>query len=141
MLARATFKIVTWDKEPVDEREGGPDVIGAQGKHPERAAQRVSHIRRKKDSRESWGRSKEVTLIVVLITQLFLPASQFVILANAGIQGRGLGGANEPRTPPPPSVPNSHNLVCGWQPAWAIGMKARGPKPNRNRAPAFGQGG
>ena len=34
MLARATFKIVTWDKEPVDEREGGPDVIGAQGNIP-----------------------------------------------------------------------------------------------------------
>ena len=34
MLARATFTIVTWDKEPVDEREGGPDVIGAQGNIP-----------------------------------------------------------------------------------------------------------
>ena len=94
MLARATFTIVTWDKEPVDEREGGPDVIGAQGNHPERAAQRVSHIRRKKDSRESWGRSKEVTLIVVLITQLFLPASQFVILAIESMLRTPIRGGN-----------------------------------------------
>ena len=94
MLARATFTIVTWDKEPVDEREGGPDVIGAQGNIPERAAQRVSHIRRKKDSRESWGRSKEVTLIVVLITQLFLPASQFVILAIESMPRTPIRGGN-----------------------------------------------
>ena len=94
MLARATFTMVTWDKEPVDEREGGPDVIGAQGKHPQRAAQRVSHIRRKKDSRESWGRSKEVTLIVILTTQLFLPASQSVILAIESMPRTLIRGGN-----------------------------------------------
>ena len=39
MHAKATFKIVSWDEKPFDEPEGGPCVIGAQGKHPEKAAQ------------------------------------------------------------------------------------------------------
>ena len=150
MLARATFTIVTWDKEPVDEREGGPDVIGAQGNIPKGPHRGLATFVGKRILARAGAEAKKLPSSSFSSRNSSFPPpnSSFsrskacpVPRYGAGIQGRGLGGANEPRTPPPPSVPNSHNLVCGWQPAWAIGMKARGPKPNRTRAPAFGQGG
>ena len=60
---------------------------------------------------EGWGegeaRSVEAcTQPMARRPTILIPASQFVIPAKAGIQGRGMRGENDPQTPPPTSALN-----------------------------------